>query len=53
VLFPIWLVTHRELRTARRVRVVFDMLADALAAGPEDASKSNSVPQQPADASAS
>lgn len=27
VRFPIWLVTHRELRTARRIRVVFDMLA--------------------------
>ena len=30
VVFPIWLVTHRELRTARRIRVVFDLLADAL-----------------------
>lgn len=28
--FPIWLVTHRELRTARRIRVVFDALARAL-----------------------
>jgi DNA-binding transcriptional LysR family regulator len=27
---PIWLVTHRELRTSRRVRVVYDILADAL-----------------------
>lgn len=25
--FPIWLVTHRELHTARRIRVVFDLLA--------------------------
>jgi DNA-binding transcriptional LysR family regulator len=32
VRFPIWLVTHRELRTARRIRVVFDFLAEALAA---------------------
>ena len=32
VVFPIWLVTHRELRTARRIRLVFDMLADALSA---------------------
>lgn len=31
VQFPIWLVTHRELRTARRIRLVFDLLADALA----------------------
>lgn len=30
--FPIWLVTHRELHTARRIRVVFDMLAEALGA---------------------
>ena len=28
--FPIWLVTHRELRTARRIRVVFDALAKGL-----------------------
>jgi DNA-binding transcriptional LysR family regulator len=32
VKFPIWLVTHRELRTARRIRVVFDLLAEELAA---------------------
>ena len=25
--FPIWLVTHRELRTNRRIRLVFDFLA--------------------------
>ena len=29
--FPVWLVTHRELRTNRRIRVVFDMLARGLA----------------------
>lgn len=28
---PTWLVTHRELRTNRRIRVVFDFLGDALA----------------------
>lgn len=27
---PVWLATHRELRTSRRIRVVFDMLADGL-----------------------
>lgn len=26
---PIWLVTHRELRTNRRIRLVFDLLSDA------------------------
>ena len=31
VRFPIWLVSHRELRTARRIRVVFDALARGLA----------------------
>lgn len=31
VQFPIWLVTHIELRTARRIRVVFDFLAQGLA----------------------
>ncbi|MDP3415953.1 LysR family transcriptional regulator [Falsiroseomonas sp.] len=34
IVFPIWLVTHRELHTSRRVRVVFDFLADALASPP-------------------
>lgn len=28
--FPIWLVAHRELNTNRRIRVVFDMLAQEL-----------------------
>lgn len=28
---PTWLATHRELRTARRIRVVFDLLAEGLA----------------------
>jgi DNA-binding transcriptional LysR family regulator len=27
---PLWLTTHREVRTSRRVRVVFDLLAEAL-----------------------
>lgn len=30
---PMWLTSHREVRTSRRVRVVFDMLADALHQG--------------------
>ncbi len=29
--FPIWLVTHRELRTSRTIRFVFEALAEALA----------------------
>ncbi len=29
---PMWLTSHREVRTSRRVRVVFDMLAEALSA---------------------
>ena len=28
--FPVWLTTHRELHTSRRIRLVFDMLADFL-----------------------
>jgi len=28
--FPIWLTTHRELRTSQRVRIVFDLLAEEL-----------------------
>lgn len=30
IVFPMWLIAHRELRTSRRVRLVFDMLAEAL-----------------------
>jgi DNA-binding transcriptional LysR family regulator len=33
VRFPIWLVTHRELRTSRRIRVAFEALAKGLASG--------------------
>ena len=32
VRFPMWLVSHRELRTSRRIRVVFEALAEGLAA---------------------
>ena len=28
--FPIWLTTHRELRSSARIRVVFDLLAEVL-----------------------
>ncbi|MGH1361432.1 MAG: LysR family transcriptional regulator [Burkholderiaceae bacterium] len=28
--FPVWLVSHRELRTSRRVRTVFDLLVEEL-----------------------
>ncbi|MEQ8966057.1 MAG: LysR family transcriptional regulator [Azospirillaceae bacterium] len=30
LVFPVWLVAHRELNTSRRVRLVFDRLAAAL-----------------------
>jgi DNA-binding transcriptional LysR family regulator len=32
VTFPIWLVTHRELHTSRRIRTVFDHVAEGLLA---------------------
>jgi DNA-binding transcriptional LysR family regulator len=32
IMFPLWLVTHRELHTARRIRVVFDLLAEEFSA---------------------
>lgn len=32
VYVPRWLVAHRELRTSRRIRIVFDILAEELAA---------------------
>lgn len=31
VLFPVWLTTHRELHTSRRIRLVFDLLAEFFA----------------------
>jgi DNA-binding transcriptional LysR family regulator len=34
LMFPIWLVAHRELNTSRRIRVVFDLLAAELARTP-------------------
>lgn len=32
IAFPTWLTTHRELKTSRRIRAVFDLLAERLAA---------------------
>jgi DNA-binding transcriptional LysR family regulator len=37
VRFPIWLVSHRELRTARRIRLVFEALAEGLSQWPQAA----------------
>lgn len=31
ITLPLWLVSHRELRTSQRVRLVFDLLAERLA----------------------
>ena len=31
ITIPVWLVTHRELHTSRRIRLVFDLLAECLA----------------------
>ena len=33
LIFPIWLVSHRELNTSRRIRRVFDFLAEELHRG--------------------
>jgi len=33
LIFPIWLVSHRELTTSRRIRRVFDFLAEELHRG--------------------
>jgi DNA-binding transcriptional LysR family regulator len=30
IIFPMWLTAHRELKTSRRVRMVFDLLATEL-----------------------
>lgn len=31
IVFPIWLVAHRQLKTSKRIRAVFDVLAESLA----------------------
>jgi DNA-binding transcriptional LysR family regulator len=36
---PMWLVAHRELATSRRIRVVFDLLAEALTPAPPSTAK--------------
>jgi hypothetical protein len=33
LVFPIWLVSHRELTTNRRIRMVYDFLAAELRRG--------------------
>jgi DNA-binding transcriptional LysR family regulator len=35
--FPVYLAAHRELHASRRMRIVFDLLAEALGAPPMDA----------------
>ena len=37
---PVWLATHRELHTSRRIRVVFDLLAEELGRSPEGSTSS-------------
>ena len=32
LLFPIWLVVHQQLKSSKRIRAVFEMLADSLSA---------------------
>lgn len=32
IMYPVWLVTHREVHTSPRIRLVFDILAEAIAA---------------------
>jgi DNA-binding transcriptional LysR family regulator len=39
---PIWLVSHRELHTSRRVRLVFDVLAEELGRSPDGDSRTRS-----------
>ena len=34
--FPIWLVTHRELQTSKRIRIVFDLLAQGISQAAKD-----------------
>ncbi len=41
--FPIWLVTHRELQTSRRIRIVFDQLVQGLR---DEVEKFNTEPER-------
>ncbi|MCK8464782.1 LysR family transcriptional regulator [Aliiroseovarius sp. S1339] len=34
IVFPVWLVTHRDLHTSPRIRLIFDTLADFLSRAP-------------------
>lgn len=47
VRFPIWLVTHRELHSSRRIRLVFDRLADELRAPMAPVRRSESGAKRP------
>ncbi|MGH7436501.1 MAG: hypothetical protein ACRENE_12580, partial [Polyangiaceae bacterium] len=40
---PIWVTTHREILTSRRIRVVFDLLADALSRSTPARSRARSL----------
>jgi DNA-binding transcriptional LysR family regulator len=44
---PLWLTTHRELRTSRRIRAVFDLLADALTKSSAPSTPSKPSPEKP------
>ncbi|MCK8484646.1 LysR family transcriptional regulator [Aliiroseovarius sp. S2029] len=35
VVFPVWLITHRDLHTSPRIRLIFDTLAEFLSRPPE------------------
>ncbi len=47
IVAPLWLVTHRELRTARRIRLVYDMIAEELAAMARSRSPIGPSPETP------
>lgn len=49
---PMWLVAHRELATSRRIRVVFDRLAEALSAPRSERPAPKPVPKAKKRASA-
>ena len=44
IVYPIWLTAHRELETSRRLRIVFDLLAEELASPALSALSSGSDP---------
>lgn len=52
IVFPVWLTTHRELHSSRRIRLAFDTLADYLSGEAWGAAPFETEPHRPRSAKA-